>query len=147
MNRVMLVSAAVLVAGLAVAQEGDRYTPAENPFQGDYPFGPGRPIELRVDVQGVRLDAVTVSAQEEGRPGERVRCEVQVTGNSVAKKKATLITVLLLEDSSGKGIERLQLEPFKVKTERPFDEKQRLDVGAGALASAMKVYVFVQVGF
>lgn len=147
MNRVTLVLAAVSVAGLAFAQEGARYTKAENPFQAEYAFGSGRPIELRVDVEGVRLDTVTVSALEEGRPTGPIRCEVQLTGNNVAEKKAALTTILLLENSSGKGIERLQLGRFKVKSGKPFDEKQTLNVGGDALTAAMKVYVFVQVEF
>jgi hypothetical protein len=147
MNRVTVVFAAVAVAGVALAQEGTRYTPADNPFQGEYAFGPGRPIELYADVGGVRLDTVTLNALQEIRPKESVRCEFQMTGNSVAKKKALLTTVLLLEDSTGRGIERVQLDPFKVKSGKPFDEKQRLDVSGDTLAAAMKVYIFVQIEF
>ncbi len=147
MQRVMFAFAAVLVAGLGFAQEGPPYTPAKNPFQGEYAFGAGRPVELWVDVEGVRLDAVTVSPIQSERPQERVQCDVQLTGNSAAKKKASLTTILLLEDAKGRGIEKIQLVPFKVKAGKPFDEKQRLTVGGDALAGAMKVYVFVQVGF
>jgi len=147
MQRWMLALAAVSVAGLALAQETGRYKPSQNPFQGEFPFGPGRLVELLADVEGVRLDGVTVNPQEEVRPGQQIRCEVQVTGNSVAKKKASLTTVLLLEDAGGKGIQRVQLTPFKVKAGRPFDERQTLPVAGDTLSSAMKVYVFIKIDF
>ncbi len=147
MRRLTLVLAAVLLAGLVLGQEGSGYVRAENPYQAEFAFAPGRPIELRVEVEGVRLDAVTLSAAEEIRSGQPVRCDFRLTGSSAAAKKASLTAVLLLENAAGKGIGRVQLDPFKVKSGKPFDEKQTTNVGGDALAGAMKVYVFVQVAF
>jgi hypothetical protein len=148
MKRVTTLFAPLLIAGLAFAQEGARYTRADNPFQGEFAFESGKPIELYVDVEGVRLDTVMVSAPGGVEPGRAVRCDVQMTGTSVAAKKASLTpVVLMLEDGSGKGIERIQLDPFKVKAGKPFDERQTHDVGGDAIAAARKVYVLVEVKF
>ncbi len=147
MRRWMLALAAVSVAGVALAQEAGRYKPSENPFQGEFSFTPGRPVELLADVEGVRLDVVTVNPQGEVRPGQQIPCEFQVTGDSVAKKKASLTAVLLLEDASGRGIQRVQLTPFKVKAGKPFDDRQTKPIAADTLSSATKVYVFVKVDF
>jgi hypothetical protein len=148
MRRVMVVLTAALVVSLASAQETPVYSPGENPFQGDYGFTLGRAIQLRVDVQGVRLDAVTVAALEEVKAGGKVKCEVQLTGSNTGEKKASLTAVLLLEDADGKGFQPpLKLDPFKVKSGRPFDEKQKVEIPADTLAGAAKVYIFVQVAF
>jgi hypothetical protein len=147
MKRVMFALAATLVAGLAFSQAGPAYTAAENPFQGDYGFTLGQPTELRVDIQGIRLAGITLIAQGEVRAGETVKCEVAVAGASVAEKKATLTVVLLLEDADGRNLERVKLEPFKVKPGKPFDERQNVSAEGGTLAVAERVYVFVQVAF
>jgi hypothetical protein len=146
-KRVTLGLAAALVAGIAWAQASPAYAPAENPFQGEYAFTLGQPVELRVEVEGVRLDNVAVTALQEVRAGESVKCEVRVVGSSVAAKKATLTTVLLLEDRDGRGLERISLDLFRVKSGKPFDEKQKIRVGGDALTGASKVYVFVQLDF
>jgi hypothetical protein len=146
-KRATFALAATLIVGLAAAQPGPDYAPADNPFQRDYAFTLGQPVELRVEVEGVRFDHITVTAPDEVRAGESVKCEVQVVGSSVAKKKAKLTPVLLLEDRDGRGLERITLDPFKVKTGRPFDETQKATVSGDALLGASRVYVFVQVEF
>jgi hypothetical protein len=147
MDRVRFALLATVLAGLASAQQGPGYAPAENPFQDDYGFTLGQPTALHVDIQGIRLDSITLTAQQEVRPGETVKCQVQVAGASVAEKKATLTVVLLLEDTEGRNLERVKLEPFKVKPGKPFDERQKITAEGSALAAAARVYVFVQVAF
>jgi hypothetical protein len=134
-----------VIAGLAGAQEG--YAPAENPFQADYAFRLGEPITLRVQVLGVRLDTFTLTAQQDMRAGETIKCQAQLVGSSVAEKKATLTVVLLLEDARGNGLGRVPLEPFKVKPGKAFDEKQRVTAERSALTGASRAYLFVQVAF
>lgn len=137
--------AALVIAGLAVAQEG--YAPAENPFQADYAFRLGEPITVRVEVLGVRLDTFTLTAQQEPRAGETVKCEAQLLGSNVADKKAALTVVLLLEDAGGRGLGRVALEPFRAKPGKAFDETQRVTADGSALAAATRAYLFVQVAF
>ena len=139
--------AAVLAASFASGQEGPAYATAENPFQGDFPLVVGQAVVLRVDVLGVHLDGITVSAIGEARAGEKAKCEVAVAGTNTGDKKPQLTAVLLLEDADDKPLERLTLDPFKVKAGKPFQEKQRLAVSGDALLAARKVYLFVQVAF
>lgn len=137
--------AALVIAAVGVAQVG--YAPAENPFQADFAFRLGEPITLRVEVLGVRLDTFTLTAQQNVRVGETVKCQAQLVGRSVAEKKATLTTVLLLEDARGNNLGRVPLAPFKAKPGKPFDEKQTVTAEGKALAGATRVYLFVQVAF
>jgi hypothetical protein len=139
--------AAVLAVGFASGQEDSGYATAENPFQGDFPLVVGQPLVLRVDVLGVHLDGVTVSALGEARAGQRSRCEVTVAGTNTGDKKPLVTAVLLLEDADDKPLERLTLDPFKVKPGKPFQEKQRLAVAGDALLAARKAYLFIQLAF
>ncbi len=147
MRRVMLALAGTLVAALSLAQETPGYTAADNPFQNDYEFALGKPIRLRAIVEGVRLDTLNTVALTEVRPGEKVRCEVELAGTNEADRKATITVILLLEDDAGKGLERIALDPFKLKSARPFNEKQRVSIGGDTLRAAVKIYVFIQVEF
>jgi hypothetical protein len=147
MDRALFALAGSLIAALSFAQGSPGYAPAENPFQNEYDFALGKPIRLRVDVHGVRLDTLTVVALGEVRAGEKVKCEVEVAGSNETDKKATLTAVLLFENADGKGIERITLEPFKAKTSRAFDEKQRISVAGDTLLAASKMYIFVQIAF
>lgn len=146
-GRVIFALGSVLTAALSISQTGAGYTAAENPFQKDYAFALGKPVTMRVDVQGVRLDTLTVVALGEVRSGEKVKCEVSVAGSSEAEKKATVTAVLLFENAEDKGIERVTLEQFKVKSTRAFDEKQKLSIEGDTLRAAVKVYVFFQIAF
>ena len=147
MHRVVAVLVVVLVAGVAVAQQPGSYTPAENPYQADLAFTSGKPIDLFVEIEGVRLDGIVVLPGGDARAGEQVECDIQVVGVSVAEKRATINTVILLEDAEGKPLERETLDPFRVKAGKPFDEKQKRAVSGSALINAAKVYVLVQVSF
>ena len=147
MRRGLAAAVALLAAGMLVAQQAPDYTIGDNPFQAEYPFALGQPVQLRAEVQGIRFDALTVVALDEVKSGAKVRCEVQLTGTGAPEKKATVSVVVLLEDAKGTGLDRLTLDGFKVKAAKPFDEKQRVTVAGDALGTATKVYVFIQLAF
>jgi hypothetical protein len=144
---VMFALAGLLIAALSFSQARSGYVAVENPFQNEYDFALGRPITMRVDVKGVRLDTLTVVTLGEVRTGEKVKCEVSVAGSNETQKKATVTTVLLFENAEGKGIERLTLEQFRAKSARAFDERQRVSIEGDTLRAAPKVYVFFQIAF
>lgn len=147
MHRVAVVLLVVLAAGVAAAQQPGSYTPVENPYQADLAFTSGRPIDLFVEIDGVRVDGIVLVPGGDPRAGEQVDCQLQVLGASVADKRATVNAVILLEDADDKPLERVTLDAFRVKPGKPFDEKQKRVVSGDALLGATKVYVLVQVGF
>jgi hypothetical protein len=147
MHRVAAVLLVVLAAGVAAAQQPGSYTPVENPYQADLAFTSGKPIDLFVEIDGVRVDGIVVLPGGDPRAGEQVECQIQVLGVSVADKRATVNAVILLEDAEDKPLERVTLDPFRIKAGKPFDEKQKRVVNGDALLGASKVYVLVQVSF
>ncbi|HNX51100.1 MAG TPA: hypothetical protein PLS53_03060 [Thermoanaerobaculaceae bacterium] len=145
MRRVVSLIALTVFAALASAQEV-AYTPSENPFQNEYEFSPGRVIELRADVQGVRLDTLSLVALEPAQAGKPVRCEIELAGNNMSSGKVEVSAVLLLEDTNSKGLQggRITMEAFKVKAGRAFAQKQAVQVPDEVLSQASKVYILVQ---
>jgi hypothetical protein len=145
MRRVIAVLAVLVAASLA-AQEATEYTPSDNPFQAEFAFVTGQPVNLKVEVAGVRLDTLSVTPRVEVTGDFPITCDVVFAGSSEATRKVVVTAVLLLEDSAGKSLEKLNLDPFKVKPGRAFDERQSMKVAGSSLRGAAKVYVFVEVG-
>lgn len=145
MRRMVSSIALTVFAVLASAQE-TAYTPSENPFQNEYDFSLGRVIELRADVQGVRLDAISLVAVEAVQAGRPIQCEVELLGNNMSSGKVEMSAVLLLEDAASKGLQggRILIDAFKVKSGKAFAQKQAVQVPGEILAQATKVYVLVQ---
>lgn len=139
------VAAIGLVGFATVAGAQSAYTPVGNNYGAEFAFAPGRPIELRVEIEGVRFDTLAVIPST-GTDGDRpVSCEVAVEGSSVAARRSTVSVVVLLEDENSRGLDRIAMEPFRVKAEKPFAERQTLDVPAPSLRAALRAYVLLQV--
>jgi hypothetical protein len=134
-----------LVAVAATAQEATDYTTAENPFQGEYALTVGQPLTIRVDIQGVLIDSITVAPPASLPADGKVECTVTVAGANESARKVAITVVLLLEDANSQALERLSLAPFKVKSRRPFNVQQRLDVQVASLAATQRTYLFLKV--
>jgi len=143
--RGVLSALVALVAMAAAAQEATDYTTVENPFQAEYEFASGQPIVMRVDIQGVMVDSIAITAPGTLPPAGKADCSVQVTGANESGRKVTVTTVLLLEDAKGAGLERLSLAPFRAKSGRPIAAKQTVAVESASLAAASRVYVFIKI--
>jgi hypothetical protein len=138
----------VLVLGMvaaATAQDTASYRNSDNPYQGDHAVTLGAPVDLHVAVAGVRFATLTVTAAQEVKAGETVRCQITLSGDSAASAKAVVTAVLLLEDKNGRGLDRLSLDTFKVKPGRTFDERQTLKVAGDSLVATSRVYVLLEV--
>lgn len=133
---------------LSAAGQDAAYAPSENPFQNEFDFAIGRTIDIKADVQGVRLDSLVLVALAPIEADKPVKCEVELVGNNLADRRVDIKVVLLLEDERSKGLEkgRLQLEVFRVRAGREFAQKLPVTVAGEALSKAVKVYVLIQVG-
>jgi hypothetical protein len=147
MRRVSVVLSLVTLLSLTMATSGRSGTPAENPYQAELDFALGKAVEMRVEVSGVNLETITVTARDAVRAGTNIKCDVEIVGNNTSEKKATVTTVLLLEDETGKGLSqgRITLDPFKVKSGKTFDETQTVTIPGDVLSAAVKVYLLVEV--
>ena len=148
MRRFMLVATMSAVMTLpAWGQEAPAFARSSSPFQDEYELTLGRPVQVRVDIVGVRVDTLTVTPAAEVEAGKEVRTEFALSGDNSASDRATVTAVLLLEDADGHGLERVTLDSFRVRGERSFDERQTLRVPGEALAGAAKIYVLLEVEF
>ena len=134
---------ALMLAVPVLAQEQTGYATAENPFQAEYAFVAGQPIVLKVSIQAVDFDSLTLTA--EPASGETVACTVSLDGTNQSDGKVTVTGVLLLEDGRGHALERLTMAQFKVKAGRQFARREALELQAPTLTAAAKVYLFLKV--
>lgn len=143
-------AALLLMLGVPVwvaAQEGtDRpYTQADSPFMGSFDFGLRSPVEVFVEVAGVRLDTIRVDTQGAVAEGARVRCQVTATGSNVGTARPRVVIMMLLEDEKGNGLVRFQIEEFRPRPGRAFEEGRRVEVNGDALLQARKIFVMLEV--
>lgn len=143
--RGVLSALVALLAVAASAQEATDYTAAENPFQAEYAFTPGQPIVMRVDIQGVMINSITIAASGAASADGKIDCSVQVVGSNETGKKVAVTAVMLLEDASSRALERLSLAPFRVKARQPMNAQESIKVQSATLAAAARVYVFLKI--
>ncbi len=134
-----------LAAVAATAQEATDYTTAENPFQGEYAVTVGQPLIIRVDIQGVLIDSITVEPPAALPADGRVVCTVTVAGSNEGARKVSITAVVLLEDASSQALERLSLAPFKVRSRSPFNEQQKIEAQVASLAATRRAYIFLKI--
>lgn len=147
MHRWLAVGVSCLMVGVAMAQEAQApsYTRGDNPFQGEFAIELGKPVTLNVEVQGVRLRTLTLTPTAEVVPGKEIRCDVLLDGENAGDAKATITTILLLEDSDSQALERVTPDSFRVRGGRTFEDTERVKVTGDALNAARKVYVFIEI--
>ena len=131
----------VLVAVMVSAQARR----VENPYQGDHAFELGRPLELRVVIAGIRVDAIHIEPLETVASGREVQCEIRITGAHTGKRRAEVEISLLLENQRRRALDRINLAPFRIRPGREFEEAQRFRVNGAALQQAVVVFVLVEV--
>lgn len=145
MRSVMVGVVLALLAGAMSAQEAPAYTRVGNPYQADFAFKVGQPVGLRVEVAGLLLSDITVAPRHEIEAGKRIKCSVVVHGMGPSEQRVTLHIVLLLEDAGKRGLERIDLDPFRVKAGKAVDREETVKIGGDTLLGASRIYLFAEV--
>lgn len=144
MRRMLAALAVVFIAVGVQGQTKESYTRSASPFQGEYALTLGSPIDLHVDVDGIRLVTLTLTASAAVEADKPIKCQAELVGENTTTERVTVLTAMLLEGPDGKGLERINLDPFRIRPGRRFDERQTIRVDGSNLQAAGKVYVFVE---
>jgi hypothetical protein len=144
MRRILAALAVVFVAVTVEGQTQDPYVKVENPFQGEYALTLGAPLDLHVDVAGVRLATLTLTASSAVEAGKSIKCQAELVGENTTTERVTVRTAMLLEGEGGKALERINLDPFRPRAQREFDERQTVRIDGTNLQAAGKLYVYVE---
>lgn len=141
------VAAVVLLVGAAAAsaQDTGAYSRVANPYQAEFPFELGQPVEPRVELGGILMSQVVLTARGDVEAGRPVKCSVVVRGTGAAEARATLRLILLLEDDESRGLEKVVVDPFRIKAGKPFERDETVRIEGDALLGASKVYLFAEV--
>lgn len=137
----------ILVAAVAAAQETQErsYTESESPFMGTFDFSLQAPVEVFAEVKGVRLRTLRIDTQQPVSEGTAVRCQITASGSNVGEGRPNVTIMMLLEDANGKGVARAQMEPFRPRPGRSFEEVKREDLPGDALLRARKIFIMIEV--
>ena len=145
MRRLITAAAIVLLAGAAAAQDNAAYTRVGNPYQAEFPFEVGEAVQPRVELGGILMSEILVNPRNDVEAGRSVKCSVIVRGTGASEERATLTLVLLLEAEDSHGLEKVALDPFRIKPGKPFERDETVRIEGDALLGARKVYLFAEV--
>ncbi len=146
-RRIIVVLVALVLAGAiqGAAQEG-AFAKVGNPYQGEVPFTLGEPSAPMVEIAGVRWSTVrlvpSTTALESGR---QIKTRVEFTLENTTSRRAKVLIILLFEDASGNGLDRVELKPVSVGGGRRKLFKEKVKVQADVLSAAAKLYLFAEV--
>ena len=119
----------------------------ESPYQGEYLFKAGQPLEIQLQIDGVYWSGFGINP---GKPdklksGETHRIEVVNRLENVSKHGVKFALVVLLEDTDGKMLERLRLSPVKLSKGKYRTDRQKFKVSDDSLINLAKVYFFAEI--
>lgn len=138
----------VLVLGSsAAAAQTVEWRLVDNPYQEDVAYSIGDVYNPGVEVGGVRWHSFSIAAPDpdELRGGGNVPTEVALRFENRQPKSAKVLVILLLEDSDGAPLERVEIRRFKVPASRMKDRVEDIALPARVFESAERVYLFFEV--
>jgi hypothetical protein len=140
----------VLVAGaglLAAQEAAQEYTPAPNPYQGEFVYTVDAELKPLVEVEGVRWQLLRVAPKSADavRSGQAVAVNILFDLENVRDQTATGVLVVLFEDAQGNRLDRVECEPVQVPTGGARSFRQKAKVQGDVLLATEKVYLFLEV--
>jgi len=118
----------------------------ESPYQGEFVFVPGQPLELKLEIEGIYWSTFGIDAgkTDKLKPGDTHRIEVVNRIENISKHAVKFTLVVLLEDRDGKMLERLSLSPVKLSKGKYRTDRQKFKVSDDSLIDLAKVYLFAE---
>jgi hypothetical protein len=144
--RVALVTVHLWVASLTGAQD-DEWRVVDNPYQEDIKYEIGDVFAPMVAIDGLRWRSLRIAPRdgENVAAGESVSIDVAVEFENRAPEARRVLVVLLLEESDGTPIDRLEFREFKIGPNRFRDRTQGFRLPGHALLSTRRVYAFCEI--
>lgn len=137
--------AGVVTVGLLAMPGSTQVRRVGNPYQTEFSFELGAPLNLGVNVEGVQVDQVILEPLETVVSGRDIPCEVRVVGANTGDRRVGVDVVLLLENERRRPVERITLSTFRPRPGRAFEERQRFRIPGASFRTAAVVSVFIEV--
>ncbi len=149
MRRGVLVTVVLLTVGLigsATAQE-DEYRAVDSPFQDDFEYRINTDLQPMVEVDGVRWTRFGIHTKE-GREIEAdksmpITVELEFVNSN--QRRVKVLVIVLLENSGGGPLDRIECKPVSASTNRLKKSVQRFKLSGNVLEATRRVYLFIEV--
>jgi hypothetical protein len=144
-----LVTAFLLLVGLvgsATAQEGE-YRVVDNPFQDEFEYRIDTDLQPNVEVDGVRWTrfAIHIKKDQDIVSDKDMPVTVELEFVSSNQEKAKVQVIVLLEDSGGGPLDRIECKPVATSTNRVKESVQKFKLRGSVLEATRRVYLFLEV--
>jgi hypothetical protein len=144
-----LVTAFLLLVGLvgsATAQEGE-YRVVDNPFQDEFEYRIDTDLQPNVEVDGVRWTrfAIHIKKDQDIVSDKDMPVTLELEFVSSNREKDKVQVIVLLEDSSGGPLDRVECKPVTTSTNRVKESVQKFKLRGSVLEATRRVYLFLEV--
>jgi len=137
-----LVMVGALVGAVALAGTPQ---PVDNPYQGEFPFTLGEPLEPGVSIDGVVWTGLRVAPQGKLRSGKAVKTQIELAFDNGTAGGVEILVVVLFEDEHGQNLDRVDLGSFSLAAGRNRRFRKKVKIQSDVLSAAKKVYLFCEV--
>ena len=144
---VLMFLAAFPVFAGSVAAQGDDMRAVTSPFAEELDFKIGRTLDLNLLVEGVKWTTLRADAGDEAdwRDGKNVKVVFTNQLENLTDRPRTVSVIVLLEDSRGRQLERIELKVVKIGAGKYDEDRQKIKVDGGLLVETAKIYLFAEV--
>ncbi len=134
------------LVGSATAQEGECRS-VDNPFQDDFEYRINTDLQPMVEVDGVRWTrfAIHTKTGREIATDKDMPVTVELEFVSSNQEKVKILVIILLEDSGGRPLERIECKPVAAATNRLKESVQKFKLPGDVLEAMRRVYLFIEV--
>ncbi len=141
-----VVCTVMMVAAFAGAQDSE-FRRVDSPFAEEFDCSLGDNVDLGVEIGGLRWSVfrVAVDSGAELVEGKKVKTFFSNELENPTDTSMTLSIIILLEDSRGNQLERIELKSIKVGKGKSDQDTQKIKVDGAILAKLGKVYIFAEI--
>ena len=136
----------LVVASAAMAQEAEIQAEM-SPYQGEFAYEMGTDLDPGVSVNGIRWSLFRAEAKGDvqERRGKDVSTLVFMDFQNPTETTVRVQVFVLLEDSAGTILHRIELDSVRVPWDSTKNEKQKVKVPDNAILDTAKIYLYCEV--
>lgn len=145
--RTVIVLAVFAACTTVAARAQDvQFRSTDSPYQEEFDYRLGEALEPNVEIEGLRWTLVRIEPRDPDfdPDDDDVAVDLTVAFDNRGTDDVRAQIVVLLEDGDGRPLDRLTLEPVRVRDGRTEEDDERFEVPGADLVALEKLYLFLE---
>ena len=132
---------------VAIGAQDAEFRAADNPYQEEFAYQLGQELTPNVEIEGVRWMSVRLRPRDEGEidpEKDDVDVVLSVAFDNRGTDDARVQVIVLLEDDAGRPLDRLSVDPIRVRDGRTQEADEKFRVPGASLLAVGRIYLFLE---